>query len=284
MIKKKLKIIEKFCYKYWVIKSRKKIFKIYNKSNDPEVQEVLDYLRKNKGIYTYPYTFTSKYKKLNIQIYRDEDDYPYVYFDGKKLFGRKKTDNHQFERSIRGILCEQDAENPHCYCYLKKFEPKDGAIIAELGAAEGLFSLTYIERVKKVYLFECSEEWIIPLKKTFEPWIDKVEIINKYVSMKTEGDYVSIDDFFDKKDVTAVKADIEGFEVPMLLGAEKTFTKKINQVYICAYHKWDDEDNISALLKKYSFFNFYKHRYMIYCNDGFDRKILRRGVIYAEKL
>lgn len=52
------------------------------------------------------------------------------------------------------------------------------SIVADIGTAEGIFALNIIHSVKKVYLFECDPEWIIPLEKTFAPWINKIEIVN----------------------------------------------------------------------------------------------------------
>lgn len=47
-------------------------------------------------------------------------------------------------------------------------------MIADIGSAEGNFSLSNIENVKKVYLFESDKEWIEALEATFRPWRDKV--------------------------------------------------------------------------------------------------------------
>jgi 16S rRNA A1518/A1519 N6-dimethyltransferase RsmA/KsgA/DIM1 with predicted DNA glycosylase/AP lyase activity len=41
-----------------------------------------------------------------------------------------------------------------------------------------------VSGVNRIYMFEYDKEWIAALETTFEPYKDKVEIINKYVSNK----------------------------------------------------------------------------------------------------
>ena len=198
-------------------KMKKAIISDCRNSNDYEKQEIAQWLERNE-LRPYPYPYVEEYKSKSIDVYRDEDDYPYTFVDGKKLYGRKRFTNKQFAKECVGRLAEQDDRSPHCYVPTGRNAPVDGAVIAELGAAEAAFSLEYIERCKKVYLFECLDEWMIPLQKTFEPWKDKVEIVKKYVGRATKDDFISIDDFFKDKEVNVVKADIEGYEIDMLMG------------------------------------------------------------------
>ena len=83
---------------------------------------------------------------------------------------------------------EQDHRSPHRYFdHIEEFKDK---VLLDVGAAEGILSLMAIEQVKHVYLFECSEDWIDALNKTFEPWKDKVTIIKKFVSDKDDENNV----------------------------------------------------------------------------------------------
>jgi predicted RNA methylase len=40
-------------------------------------------------------------------------------------------------------------------------------VVADLGAAEGNFSLSIINKVKKIYIFEYDKEWVEALKAPF---------------------------------------------------------------------------------------------------------------------
>lgn len=254
------------------------------KSSEEEKRDIAKWIKKN-GLSTYPYDYHSEYEKMDIEICRDEDNYPYTYINGKRLYGRKNFSDEQFLKECRGRLSEQDVRSPHCYVSEDWKKPKEGCIIAELGAAEAAFSLEWIDNAKKVYLFECLEEWMIPLKKTFEPWKDKVEIIRKYVGSVTTEDKVALDDFFRDKEVSVVKADIEGAELDMLKGGADCFKSKIQQVYLCAYHAWNHEEKIRKQLQEYGFQTVVNGHYMIINANGDDyKKALRRGIIYGEKI
>jgi hypothetical protein len=106
----------------------------------------------------------------------------------------------------------------------------DGDIVADIGAAEGIFALSVVEKEKEIYLFECEEKWIEVLKKTFEPWQEIVRIVNKYIMDDSADKSITLDDFFLNKEINFVKADIEGYETLLLKGAKKALS---NQTDIC---------------------------------------------------
>ena len=54
-------------------------------------------------------------------------------------------------------------------------------IVVDIGAADGNFGLSIIEKVSKLYLFEPQKSWHKALQATFKPWEDKVEIVSKMV-------------------------------------------------------------------------------------------------------
>ena len=59
--------------------------------------------------------------------------------------------------------------------------------------------------------------------------------------------------------ITYLKADIEGFELEMLKGAEKIIKKHKPKIAITCYHPENDSNKIIALLKEYvPEYNFYK--------------------------
>ena len=88
--------------------------------------------------------------------------------------------------------------SPHRYL-TESFTIGQNDVLADIGAAEGNFSLAVIEKVKKIYIFEYDQEWIEALRATFAPWSDKVEIINKFVSDKNDEYHIRFDTFFENK-------------------------------------------------------------------------------------
>ena len=113
-------------------------------------------------------------------------------------------------------------------------------IVADIGSAEGNFSLSIIDKVKKIYLFESDPEIIQALRVTFEPWKEKVIIVNKYVSDETDDNFITLDSFFaDKEAPTFLKIDVEGAEYAVLQGAKNILsTTKQMKIAIAAYHRY----------------------------------------------
>lgn len=182
---------------------------------------------------------------------------------------------------VQSILLEQDMDSPHKYLYSK--QDIAGRALADIGAAEGFFSLDVIDDVKKVYLFECDAEWVEALKLTFAPWKDKVQIVEKYVGEHDGDESISLDNFFVDLDLDFIKADIEGFEVSMLLGAKKTL-EKVSKIIVCAYHRQDAEKEIKKILGEYGFNITTSNGYMFFLDDKNQyAPYLRRGLVYADK-
>lgn len=67
-----------------------------------------------------------------------------------------------------------------------------------------------------------------------------------------------LDTFFAHQKITFLKADIEGFELDMLTGAEQIIKRDKPKLALCVYHKVDDLINIVNKLKnlvpEYKFF------------------------------
>jgi len=264
---------------------RRRIIREYTGSMESEEAEVAKYVKEN-GLEVIPYDFTKKYDYRSIKVIRDKDGYPYTMHKGKKLYGRKDDTNDFFAHYYSYTMMEQDKESPHCYVANESRIPRDGCIIAELGAAEGMFALDYIERAKKVYLFESSPKWQEPLRRTFAPWSAKIKIVPYFVGAGGDkNNTIQLDDYFRDKDITIVKADIERAEVAMLHGGVETFSNKIKQAYICTYHNYDHPMLIEKYLREHGFKTEFNKRYMLMHDwpSDFDKNMLRRGVIYAEK-
>ena len=153
----------------------------------------------------------------------------------------------------RALMIEQDQRSAHHYFNNNKDVTGKGFV--DVGCAEGYSSLEIIEEAKHVYLFEQNESWLEAIRATFEPWKDKVTIVQKYVSNRNSPKEQKLDDFFrDKPDEHLfIKMDIEGAERRALAGCEQLFRdcKKIDFA-ICTYHLHDDEEVISAFLDKHN--------------------------------
>ena len=184
-------------------------------------------------------------------------------------------------QSVNGLRIEQDELSPHRYLQ-RDWQPQEGSIVADIGTAEGNFSLDIVERVRKLYLFECDPGWVEALQATFAPWKEKVEIVTQYIG-NGKG-CIALDTYFKDKEIDYIKADIEGAEVAMLLGGKDTFSKQISQAIICAYHRFDDEENIKSCLGLYGFDCEVSDGYMCFSYaDDFDRAYFRRGLVYGKK-
>jgi hypothetical protein len=197
------------------------------------------------GVTLYPFKSNINIKLANICL-RGGDWH--VIHNGKKLFFAKRDPNY-IKVLYRSLLIEQDTNSPHRY--VDSYGELDGKILLDVGAAEGIFALDVIERVKKAYLFECEEEWLEPLEKTFQPWKEKVEFVHKYVSNVDNESCITLDTFAENNGVDNlfIKMDIEGEELNALLGAQKLLKNAKNaSLAICTYHTDNDAETISNLL------------------------------------
>ena len=100
-----------------------------------------------------------------------------------------------------------------------------GKVFVDVGCAEGYSSLEIIEEAKHVYLFEQDEQWLEAIRATFEPWQDKVTIVQKYVSDHNSSREQTLDDFFNNQtnEHLFLKMDIEGAERHALAGCNNLF-------------------------------------------------------------
>lgn len=270
---------------------KRKIISYLKSHITEENSPVLDFLQHTNSYYfVFPYDFPKKYDEMEIDI-QYENGFPFVLRNGKKLFGKKNMTEKNFREMYKGLLKEQDADSPHRYLTNGRY-PKQDSIIADIGAAEGIFALDVIDFAKKIYLFECEPDWIEALKMTFRPYENKIEIINKYVSSHDDETHntISLDTFFRDKEVNYIKADIEGAEEDMLAGGKNVFSTKITQTLLCCYHKKDAEEHFRHYLKDNGFSNIdVNSGYLIWQSQEetlgipLEAPYLRHGVMYADK-
>ena len=148
---------------------------------------------------------------------------------------------------------------------------KDDDIIIDIGAAEGLFSLSKVKKCKKIYIVEPNEVFFNTLNETFSKYKpEKVELFNvaignkessvkinensisSTISESKDGDkrITSLDNLLNGKDkITFLKADVEGYEMELLKGATKIIKNNKPKMSITCYHKENRHEEIINFVK-----------------------------------
>lgn len=262
--------------------SRVQILLRYQNSRDPEIKNIVEYLKKNE-LRVFNYLFVEKYNR-NYNIYYDDERKMYytIYYKKKMYFSRKLNTREKVEEYYKSILVEQDIESPHRYLAENVKVEKDVTIV-DAGAAEGNFSLAYIENAKKIYIFEPDRDWYEALLATFEPYLDKVVIYNMYLSNYCNSVTTTLDEIVNEE-VNMIKMDIEGEELYALKGARKVLERSQNiKCIVCTYHQEFAYEVIKDYLEKMHMKTSCSKGYMWYPDYGVRAPILRRGLIKAEK-
>lgn len=288
LIPKWMRNVMSYCgVSLWSLVYRKKAL-AFCESQKGEYDEIADYLRKYKRLNYFQYEFAEEYKKKDIKVFKDENGFCYVLRNGKKLYGKDYWKKGDMQGYFCGLFLEQDARSPHAYFPGDSASERkaclQGGSLADIGAAEGIFALDVIDDVKEVYLFECDEEWIAPLRRTFGPWKDKVHFVKKYVGKEDNGNVISLDTFFRDKELTHVKADIEGAEEDMLDGSREVFKNKVKASWLCAYHKPNALEQIKERLDRVGF-DYEINRGYIFFPNGIKlvEPYYRRGALYSKR-
>ena len=257
------------------------------KVRNDEESEVLDFLKDNP-LQIFPYQFPEKYKAADILIKKDEaKSLLYTLWEGKKLYYKNGHQVKKAQTYFNSLLLEQDISSPHRYL-TPQLDVKDGDVIVDVGAAEGNFSLSVIEKASRVFLFEVEKDWIKALEATFEPWKDKVEIIQKYVSDVNNEECVKLDTFFAANQVVNfVKADVEGAEGQVLNGMSELISRQNDlRIAVCTYHRQSDAEVLEKLVKNMDFSTHFSDKYMIYYygrTNVVEAPYLRKAVLRAVK-
>jgi len=148
---------------------------------------------------------------------------------------------------------------------------RDTDVVVDCGAAEGLFTLVAASKAKKVYAIEPLPEFGLGLGRTFganpkvailacalghrqaTAMIARDEIRSRLSangSLQVRVD--TIDGLMDDEDeaVTFIKADIEGHEFQMLLGAENTIRTHRPRLSLTVYHSQNSVPQIREYLRQ----------------------------------
>lgn len=147
-----------------------------------------------------------------------------------------------------------------------------GELLLDIGAAEGLFALSVINTCKKIFLIEPNDYFVESMQKTFQNHKAKIQIFNVAIGSQegeisfdqnslsgkiSEENTVSkkrltkVDTILKEEKITYLKADVEGFELEVLKGAESTIKRNKPKIAITTYHPENDPQAIIELIRKY---------------------------------
>ena len=255
----------------------------YKDTEDVEVQELLRYWGSHE-ISVFNHYIKSEQEQH--MVYWDYvDNMPYIMFEDKKMYFPfdYKFQIRDGKKVVIDILEEQQEASPHLYIK-DDITIEQGDVIADVGVQEGNFSLRYIEKASKIYLFEPDERWRRPLLKTFEKFKDKVVFCNKIIGRSNGLQCTNLDTVI-KGRLDFLKMDIEGAEVEALFGARKTLNENSVKCSVCSYHNSGDEMAIRSILQSYGYQTTHSNGYMLYyfSRDFYSTLDLRRGIVYARK-
>ncbi|WP_251208687.1 FkbM family methyltransferase [Acetatifactor aquisgranensis] len=267
---------------------RKALLNFYDEQNNnsEKLRKQLKYIKEHPLDF-FNDDFPDKYIDMEIKVFHDTmRDMLYVFYCGKKMYFPREYTEEQVIQYYRQILVEQDLLSPHRY-QSADFSVAEDEVVLDIGAAEGNFSLEIIDKVKKLYLVEPDAGWIEALRCTFAPYIDKVCIVQKYITDRNDEKCITIDELAKKELFTSIKMDIEGAEIAALKGGKKTLYDNNIKLFVCTYHKEDAFDEIASWLKCCGYHVSATEGYMVFLTfENLEKNLLPKlvkGVIQAEK-
>jgi hypothetical protein len=253
--------------------------------SDPELAAAVDRLSKG-AISVFSFPGCERYDTLAVEVHVDGEGFPWVDHGGRRLWFRQGSDPASVVATYRRLLQEQDPASPHCY-RAGGCEVRDGDVLLDVGSAEGIFALDNVERAGRVVLFEVDPAWIGALERTFEPWRDKVDIVNKFASDADDDGNTTIDSVvgtLSGEGALFLKLDVEGAEERVLSGAERALSRPDTRAVVCTYHRQDDHRRLSEVMRGCGFKVATSPGRMLFILDpDLSPPFFRRGVIYCTK-
>jgi hypothetical protein len=262
-------------------------------------------IRKN-GFSPYPEMdkkIYQSYLNRELKICRDvESKLFYISIDNKRMFFPERN-IASAKTWFNFLSLEQDYDSTHRYFsnnyYFIGVIPRanekqndidfgvnEGDIVIDVGAAEGNFTLSVVDKAKKVYCIESDPMWQEALKHTFAPYGSKVEIIDKHLSDINNEKNITLKSLVEQYNIPKIdfiKFDVEEYTEQVLKGAEDVLeTTFVNKIALCVYHKFEDEINFSELLSDWGYSFYLADGYMVYVGDtDVKSPLIRKGVLRA---
>lgn len=262
--------------------------------DEPQFAEEREYCRRHGRLRMFPYEKVREFPAIEV-CFDQAKGLPYVVHDGKRLYYPAAwgtgtiTYNYLNSVAVEGILgggCL--AKSPHNYLDAR-FPVRDGAVVCDFGAAEGLVGWHLAERASRIVIGECDEKWLPPLKATFEPYAEKTVFVTEPLGMgggggsclrvleKLRADLNPRMPFF-------LKFDIEGAERFAIREAEGFFRDQGDVTVACAaYHRHDDGKQLEELFRGWGYETAFSNGAMLVLPDRLVPPYFRPGVVYARK-
>lgn len=275
---------------------KKNLIELYYASHPKEqisVSEEIDFIKKHKELTAFPYP---QIRKMQHDVVADIDQkakLPFIIHNGKRLYFTKNFTIESAKATYINYIERENllgggytAKAPHQY-QTDDFKVEQNDILLDIGCAEGLVALDAIETAKKIYLFECDEQWHAPLQATFAPYKDKVTLIPKFVSNTNSDNCITLGSLFNEINGESffIKMDIEGEEENVLLSSKK-FLESQNKIKIacCTYHREHHAELISKYLKSLNYEIEFSDGYVLFFYDSnIAPPYFRKGLIRAHK-
>jgi hypothetical protein len=253
------------------------------RAGSEQFEKELAWLRLH-GLAYFPYSFADARSRSAAIVTRDaECGLLYVHHQGRRMYFPANMDVERARAYYTQIAVEQDPASPHRYL-TPAFQPEEGDIIADVGAAEGLLCLECIERASHCYLFEPDMQWIEPLQRTFRQWPGKVTIVGSFVSGHDGLGIQSIDSYFRGRKVDFLKVDAEGEEPHILAGARDCLSRRIRRAVICSYHASGHFTELSGILAEAGYQVSASDGWILFLQDPSQAPpFFRRALIRAER-
>ena len=213
---------------------------------------------------------------------------PFVVHDGKRLYFPSGESEFGAARAYRCFVEDEGIlgnglrlKSPHSYV-TETHHVEPGDIVIDIGCAEALFALHYADVASRLYLYEVLDNWQQPLVCTFKPFQDKTTIFCRLVG-DGSGETVKLSDTIEiaSDRPCFVKMDIEGYEKEVLCGSKDFFLSHKVKLSCCTYHRQEDAEEISSLLKGWGYKVSFSDGYMICLLNGLHPPYFRKGMIYA---
>lgn len=266
-------------------KAREEIRKWSDDQRKPYEEEI-KYIENSSDMVIFPYPMFGTIPEV-ASGYDADQKLPFAVHKGQRLYYRKRTKNAKdlycsgaFGEGLLGTGCM--TKSPHSYVDKDHFV-EEGDVVLDIGCAEALFALDSIDKASRVYLFECEKSWRKPLRATFDKFGSRVVFVEKIVSDKTAGNCITLEDALKEPSDARffMKMDIEGWEQSVLKSSERFLKSHRVKLSCCTYHRQDDAEIISNMLKQFGFTVRFSDGYMLPCVNGSSYPYFRKGMIYA---
>lgn len=151
-----------------------------------------------------------------------------------------------------------------------RFDIGPADVVIDCGVAEGLFTWYAAQRGSEVYAFEPDAGFVASMRKSFadmpgvfvnhcalghrsgQAFLSEDEIFSRLTAADrgTPVEVRTIDEAIGEKKVTFLKADVEGYEFRILLGAESIIRRHQPRIAVTVYHPQNNVAEITDFLRE----------------------------------